>query len=136
MAVKYSVFKQKFDVTRKGELKYNARAQVSGELKFKTLCERISDRGTVTKGDVMAVLEGCITVMKTALEDGMIVRFGDFGSFQINVSSQGTTFKEAFTNGNITGAKIIFRPGDDLTANFNNLTFEKVNAKRTRNAVN
>lgn len=69
MAINYSVFQQKFDVTRKGELRYNARAQSSGELKFNKLCKRISDKCTVTKADVKAVLEGCILEMQESLAD-------------------------------------------------------------------
>jgi predicted histone-like DNA-binding protein len=132
MAVPYSVFKQTFDVSRKGELRYNARAQSSGELTFKTLTRRISDRCTVTPGDVMAVLEGCITVIQDALEDGMIVRLGDFGSFQISISSSGTLTENAFTASNITGAKILFRPGEDLNETLANLTYTKVRANRSR----
>lgn len=134
MAVPYSVFQQKFDVSGKGELKYFARAQASYELNFNTLCERISDRGSVTKGDVMAALEGCVAVMKTVMNDGGILRLGDFGSFQVSLSSKGAISLEAFNNGNITGAKILFRPGDDLLKIFKSMTFHQVKAKRTRAA--
>lgn len=134
MAVPYSVFKQKFDVSRKGELRYNARAQSAGELTFDTLTRRISDRCTATRGDVLAVLEGCIHVIQDALEDGMIVRLGDFGSFQVSISSAGTLTEKAFADSNITGARIIFRPGEDLNETLANLTYTKVHANRSRAA--
>jgi predicted histone-like DNA-binding protein len=132
MAVSYSVFKQKYDVSRKGELRYNARAQSSGVLTFKKLTRRISDRCTATPGDVMAVLEGCIRVIQDALDDGMIVRLGDFGSFQVSISSGGTLTENAFTASDITGARIIFRPGEDLNETLENLTYTKVSANRCR----
>jgi hypothetical protein len=89
MAIKYSVVQQKYDITGQNILKFFAKAQASGQTDFATICETISDRGTVTKGDVMASIDGCIYAMKTALKEGRIVRLGEFGSFQIGVSSEG-----------------------------------------------
>lgn len=135
MAVNYSVFQQKFDVSRKGEYKYYARAQSSGELDFKELSKRISDRCTATKGDVMVVLEGCIQVMQDALADGKIVRLGDFGSFQVSISSEGARTENELTNTNITGARIQFRPGEDLTQMLSNLTYQKVRVNKRRSSA-
>jgi predicted histone-like DNA-binding protein len=126
MSVKYSVFQQKHDISGNGVLKFYARTQSSGEMDFKTLCETISDRCTATKGDVMSALEGCIFVIKQALKDGKIVRLGDFGSFQVSLSSTGALTEKEFTTSNIAGAKILFRPGEDLTEVFGKLSYQKV----------
>jgi len=71
MAVKYSVVQQKYDITGQNILKFFAKAQASGQTDFASICETISDRGTVTKGDVMASIDGCIFAMKTALKEGL-----------------------------------------------------------------
>jgi|WetSurMetagenome_2_1015567.scaffolds.fasta_scaffold258889_1 predicted histone-like DNA-binding protein len=128
MAVNYCVFQQKYDMSGKGSNKFYARAQSSGEISFKKLCAKISDRCTATKADVMAALEGCIYVIKDALDDGKIVRLGDFGSFQLGLSSEGADTEKDFSSTNITGAKILFRPGEDLKELFNALEYEKVSA--------
>jgi len=125
MSVKYSVVQQKYDITGKDELKFFAKAQATGVLDFKTICENISDRGTLTKGDVMATIEGCIHVMKQALKEGQIVRLGDFGSFQIGLSSEGTLLEKDFTSTRIKQARIRFRPGEDLRNMLKGLTYIK-----------
>jgi predicted histone-like DNA-binding protein len=132
MSVSYSVYKQKRDFSQKGELKYYAKAQSSGEMTFRTLTRRISDRCSLTPGDVMATLDACLHILGEALEDGKIVRLGYFGSFQISVFSEGTLKEEDFKNSNITGAKIVYRPGTDLKQLLPNLTYKKVDVKRSR----
>ena len=127
MSVNYSVFQQPHDLTGNGSKLFYARSQSKGILNFSRLCKRISDRCTATKADVMAALEGCIYVMKEALEDGNIVRLGDFGSFNLSVTSKGAETEKDFSSGNITGAKVNFRPGADITELYHNLEFNKVN---------
>jgi len=125
MAIKYSVVQQKYDITGQNILKFFAKAQASGQTDFASICETISDRGTVTKGDVMASIDGCIYAMKTALKEGRIVRLGEFGSFQIGVSSEGTEIEKDFSSSKIKKARILFRPGKDLSTMLNNLTYHK-----------
>ena len=125
MAIKYSVVQQKYDITGQNILKFFAKAQASGQTDFASICETISDRGTVTKGDVMASIDGCIYAMKTALKEGRIVRLGEFGSFQIGVSSEGTEIEKVFSSSKIKKARILFRPGKDLSTMLNNLTYQK-----------
>ena len=118
-----------------GSNKFYARAQAGGELSFKQLCVKVSRECTVTKADVMAVLEGCITSMKEYLEHGMIVRLGDFGSFQLSVTSEGALTEEDFTNENIKGAKIIFRPGLDVKELYSILEYNRVKVRNPKEAT-
>jgi len=131
MSVKYSVNQQKHDLTGNGILKNVAKAQSSGVVDFNSICETISDRGTVTRGDVQAALDGCIFAMKTALKDGRIVRLGDFGSFRVGVKSEGTLTEKEFISSKIKGGHILFRPGTALTNMLANLTFQKATAGAT-----
>lgn len=128
MAVKYCLFQQKYDMSGNGSNKFYARTQSVGELSFSRLCARISDRCTATKADVMASLEGCIAVIKQAIEDGFIVRLGDFGSFQLSLSSEGTVTAKEFDSSKIKNARIIFRPGVEMKTMFSTLVYEKVEA--------
>ena len=126
MSIKFNVKKQKYDLAGNGVLKFYAKAQSSGVVNFNSICETISDRSTVTKGDVMAVLEGCIFAMKTALNNGNIVRLGDFGSFQVGIKSDGTLTEKEFSASKIKSAHINFRPGAALTNMLDNLSYQKV----------
>lgn len=134
MSVKYSVIQQKHDITGKGILKFYAKAQATGEMDFASICETISDRGTATKGDVMAAIEGCIFAMKMALKEGRIVRLGEFGSFQVGVSSEGTLTEKEFSSSKIKGAHILFRPGTELNRMLANLNYYKAGVTQTEPA--
>lgn len=128
MSVNYSVSQQSHDFSGNGVKLFYARSQSKGVFNFNRLCKRISDRCTATKADVMAALEGCIYVMKEALEDGNIVKLGDFGSFQLSVSSKGAESEKDFTSSNITSVKVNFRPGTEITELYHNLEFNKVSS--------
>jgi predicted histone-like DNA-binding protein len=80
----------------------------------------------VSDTDVLAVLSDLVKILRRHLENGEIVRFGDFGSFQISISSTGVEKKEKFHATLIKKPKVLFRPGIDLREMLNNLRFEKL----------
>jgi nucleoid DNA-binding protein len=59
------------------------------------------------------------------LSNGEIVRFGDFGSFQVSVSSAGADTAESFHSSLIRNPKVAFRPGIDLREMLATLKYEK-----------
>nr|WP_231552354.1 hypothetical protein [Capnocytophaga canimorsus] len=59
------------------------------------------------------------------LSNGEIVKFGDFGSFQITITSEGVDDEKKFTAANIKGNKIQFRPGTDLKEMLATVKYEK-----------
>ena len=81
---------------------------------------------TVSDTDVMAVLNDLIKVLKRHLEDGEIVRLGDFGTFQVSITGDGAETEEAFNSSLIKGGKILFRPGMDLKDMLLTLKYEKM----------
>jgi predicted histone-like DNA-binding protein len=80
----------------------------------------------VNDSDVLAVLNDLTKVLKRHLSNGEIVRFGDFGSFQIAITSEGADTAEKFNASLITGGKVTFRPGVDLKEMLATLKYEKV----------
>jgi len=126
MSVKFKVKQQPYDLAGNGVRKYFAKAHATSIVDFNSICETISDRSTVTKGDVMAVIEGCIFAMRSALQNGNNVKLGDFGSFRVGIKSESTLTEKEFTASKIKSAHINFRPGPALEKMLNNLTFQKV----------
>jgi predicted histone-like DNA-binding protein len=126
MSVKYSVVMRKNPsrITEPG--KYYAHAQAYGEMDFDSLCEDVNARCTVTKADVSAVIESVLESMKQNLSKGQIVRLGNFGSFQIGVSSKGAEKEDEFTSTLIRGTRIAFRPGKLLTNMQKTLAYSQV----------
>ena len=123
-----------FVVTERGMLndpaapkKWYASAKSSGELTFRKLAKEISDSGTtVSDSDVLAVLNDLSKVLRRHLEAGEIVRFGDFGAFQVSIKSKGAETEAKFNASLIHSPKIVFRPGIDLKEMLNNLKYTKV----------
>jgi len=106
--------------------KFYAQAVRSGELTFRKLSKEIAEGSTtVSDTDVLAVLNDLIKILRRHLENGEIVRFGDFGSFQITISSDGVEDEKKFNSSKIKSAKVTFRPGIDLKEMLNNLKYEK-----------
>lgn len=106
--------------------KFHAQAKSRNELTFRQLSKEIAEGSTtVSDSDVLAVLNDLTKVLKKHLSNGEIVRFGDFGSFQVTITSEGAETAEKFHPSLIKDAKISFRPGIDLREMLITLHFEK-----------
>lgn len=126
MAVKYTLSERPMPGKPSAPKKWYANTKADGELSFRELSKEISQGSTtVSDTDVMAVLNDLIKVLSRNLANGKIVRFGDFGSFQMSISSEGAETERAFTTKMIKSSKIQFRPGKDLKDMTKTITFEK-----------
>jgi predicted histone-like DNA-binding protein len=105
--------------------KWYAQAKSDGEINLKQLGKEITQRCTVNYADTLAVLEALTQVLTANLDKNNIVRFGDFGSFQIGIGSEGAESEDKFTASMINSSKVIFRPGADLKEMLNNLKYVK-----------
>ena len=106
--------------------KWYGQAKSSGELTFRKLSKEIADGSTtVSDTDVLAALNDLIKVLRRHLDADEIVRFGDFGSFQVTFKSKSAETAEKFHPSLIHSPKITFRPGADLKETLNNLKYVK-----------
>jgi predicted histone-like DNA-binding protein len=102
------------------------RQKAGGEVTYRKLVKEVAEGSTtVSDTDVLAVLNELIKVLKRHLENGEIVRLGDFGTFQVTVVSDGADTEVQFHFSLIKNPKIAFRPGIDLKEMLANLKFEK-----------
>lgn len=93
-----------------------AKAQASGEVTMDEMAEEISYSTSLTDGDVLNAIRALIKQANKNLADGKIVRLENFGSFQLQLQSEGAETEKKFTPANITGARIQFRPGRPMKA--------------------
>lgn len=127
MPIKYNIIGKTNPRDPQAPKKYYANAKADGVVTFRTLSRNIAARSTtVSDTDVLAVLNELTKELAHLLSDGKIVRFGDFGSFQIAISSEGMETEKQVTPASIKSAKITFRPGTDLKEMLNNATYEKL----------
>ncbi len=126
MPVNYSVFMMKNPMNPESPKKAYAKAQASKILEFDMLCKRVAHGCTCTKADVSAVLIASVEEMQNALQDGEIVVLGELGRFQTQVSSHPAVTEEQFTNTQIKGARISFKPGKALRDALATMSYQKV----------
>ena len=110
------------------EKKFYAVSKTNGTSSMKTLCKLISARSTVSSADVKAVLD---FVLDMELQEGRIVRLGDFGSFRISVSSDGVTDKKDFNSSMLRPLRIIFTPGGELKDTKKTLEYSRISQDGT-----
>ncbi|ADQ80739.1 DNA-binding protein [Paludibacter propionicigenes WB4] len=107
--------------------KYYAQTKSVGDITLKQISREIAENSsTVSDTDVLAVLNDLTKILNRHLKNGEIVRFGDFGTFQINIKSEGAESEEKFTTAMITDTKVTYRPGSDVREMLNNIKFEKL----------
>lgn len=71
----------------------------------------ISDRCTVTRPDILAVIDAMVTAMNTALQQGSKVLLDGFGYFYLNIISTGAKSEEEYdVNKNVKAIRCRFLP--------------------------
>lgn len=127
MAVSYVLVQRGNPSAPTAPKKFYATTKAKSELSYRSLGKEIAEgSSTVSDSDVMAVLNELIKILKRHLANGEIVRFGDFGSFQIGITSDGADSEEKYNTSLIKSKKVVFRPGIDLKEMLATLSFEKI----------
>jgi predicted histone-like DNA-binding protein len=110
MAITYVIVSKGNPADPKVPKKYYAQAKGSGQLTLKQLSWEIAEGSTtVSDTDVLAVLNDLTKVLKRHLNNSKIVRFGDFGTFQVAVNSEGAETEEKFHHSLIRKSKVASR---------------------------
>ena len=125
MAIKFNVNERLNPLQPQQPKKWYAIAKSSGDTTLRTLSKEIAARSTVSPADTHAVLVALTEVLVEHLADGKIVRLGDFGAFQVTISSSGAETEAKYNASLIKSNKVVFRSGIDLREMQNNLKYEK-----------
>ena len=125
MAVKYNVIQKAYPGDPTGPKKFYANSIADGEVSLRNLSKEIAQTSSISESDVYATLIDLAKMLSKHLSVGKIVRLGDFGSFQISISSEGMDAMNKVNSASIKSAKILFRPGLDLRDTLATLKYEK-----------
>ena len=105
MSVKYVVSENSNPQDLTAPRKWYAKAKSTGDVSLKELSKEITQRSTVNSADTLAVLDVLTQVLTEHLNRGEIVRFGDFGSFQVTLGSEGAVTEDKFNSTLIKNTK-------------------------------
>lgn len=125
MSIKFNVIQKKNPQDFAAPPKWYANAVGDGETTLKDLAEYASETSTVSKADILAVLEATLTKISKDLSNGRIVRVGEYFTLQMGLSSDSSETKEEVNSSKIKGAKIKFRPGIMLSEMIKLSSFQK-----------
>jgi len=125
MPVKFTTTPKKDPRNLEADPKYYAIVKSDGRVDTIGVAKSINSMSTVSNADTVAVLEAFLHVVPEKLSDGKIVELGDFGSFRVSVSSEGADLPEDVTARNITGSKVIFKPGKRFKQMLATMEFQK-----------
>lgn len=126
MPVKFSVVPKKNPRDQAAPAKYYANARSNGNVTLRQLAKQIAEISTVSTIDTIANLEALLQVIPNHIADGKIVRLGDFGSFRLTITSEGSETEDDVTSSNIKGNKLKFQPGKVFKTVLNNIEYEKL----------
>lgn len=123
----------KFKLVKKGNpmkqeqpKKWYATSVNQGVINEEQISKEIAGRSSLTRGDVSNVLENLIDELPKYLIAGNSVKLGNFGSFRLSLSGEGSNTPEEFDTSNIKKVKVIFTPGTGLKKELIDISFEKV----------
>ena len=111
MSVKFTIVKRKNPRDLSAPEKFYANIIGDGKTTLNDLAKYASETSTVSKGDILAVLETVFTKIANDVADGKIVYAGEYFTLQVGGSSTGSDTAEEVTASNIKNLRTIFRPG-------------------------
>lgn len=123
MSILYVVRKGSNPKNRNLEV-YQGRFKQTIHLSKTTMAKDISDACSATASDVEGVIASLAQVMMRQMEQGYIVRLGEFGSFKLSISSELASDKDSFTKSMIRGLRVVFTPGAQLRTALDGATFQ------------
>ena len=106
--------------------KYYAIAKSTRTVDVRELAEQISLEVSLGSPDVLAVLESLLINIPKNLKHGHIVKLRDFGTFRLNLKSEGADLEEDFSEQMIKGTKVNFRPDPLFLQSFSFLKYQKI----------
>lgn len=111
MPITFKVISRKNPLQPNDPEKYYADIVGEGETTLEDLAKYASTVSTVSKADILAVLESTFSKIADDVADGKIVYVGEYFTLQAGGSSEGRATAEEVNASSIESVKTIFRPG-------------------------
>jgi hypothetical protein len=125
MSIKFNVIPKKNPQKRDEPAKYYANIVGDGKTTLSDLAKHASTMSTVSKADILAVLESTFEKIAQDVADGKIVYVGEYFTLQAGGSSMGAETEKEVTAANIKTVKAVFRPGKMIKDALKLATFQK-----------
>ncbi|MFA7688026.1 MAG: DNA-binding protein [Moheibacter sp.] len=125
MSIKFKVIPRKNPQNMAAPERWYAVAVADGETTLNDLALYAMETSTVTKADILAVLDATLTKISQDLSNGKIVRVGDYFTLQMSLSSEPSELEREVNASKIKGSRVNFRPGTMLKSMMKLATYQK-----------
>lgn len=125
MPITFNAVAKKNPQKPKDAPKYYANIVGEGKTTLSDLAKHAAATSTVSKADILAVLESTFSKIADDVADGKIVYVGDYFTLQAGGSSEGKATAEEVTASSIKSVRTIFRPGKMIKDALKVATFQK-----------
>jgi len=111
MPITFNVISRKNPLDATAPEKYYADIIGDGKTTLEDLAKYASTVSTVSKADILAVLESTFSKIAEDVADGKIVYVGEYFTLQASGSSEGKDNPQEVNASSIKSLKTVFRPG-------------------------
>lgn len=111
MPIQFNVIPRKNPQDQDAPPKYYANIIGDGKTTLNDLAKHAASTSTVSKADILAVLESTFAKIADDVADGKIVYVGEYFTLQAGGSSEGKETPEEVNATSIKSVKTVFRPG-------------------------
>ena len=126
MSVKFNIVERGNPAKPEAPKKFYPSIQSTGRMTLRELAEHASQMSTLTTMDMMAAIEGFLTIVPRELAKGNIVELGDFGSFWLRTDTEGAANHADVRGNQVTSIQPRFMPGKEFKRVLNSAEFEKI----------
>ncbi len=111
MTVKYNIVERANPTDREAPKKFYPSVVASGRVTMRELAEMAARESTLSTMDMMAAYESLLALIPMQLAKGNVVELGDFGSFWLRNTGDGSETAEEVNETKISKVQARFNPG-------------------------
>lgn len=123
--MKYKLIQKRNPANPEAPQKWYATSKNQGKITIEKLSKDIAGRSSLTRGDVISVIENLLDEIPKHLINGNTVSLGDFCSLRLSISGKGSESPEKFTTANIQKTKVIFTPSPTMKKELSQIKYER-----------
>lgn len=126
MAVQFKMIPKQNNLASPPKINYYPCAVSVGEVHLDDLARTIASRSTMSRADCYGVIIALSDVIGEALSNGKIVKINSLGTFKLVLQGTGSEIEDVLGKSNIKGAKINYKPSNDLKNKMRRNTYKRM----------
>lgn len=123
--MKYKLIQKANPLEPETKRKWYASPVKAGTINNYQLSKDIAGKSSLTRGDVMNVIENMVDEIPGYLIEGYSINLNNFGTLRLSLSSEGVNEPNSFSSENIKNMRVVFTPSPEFKSALKEMHFEK-----------